>query len=126
MITLIQPVLSFPLSTTTSPLDAMKPEIKAQWLAALRSGDYQQGKSLLHYEDRFCCLGVLCDLYAKDTGNTWESDGLAYTMHGSDQMLPPQAQEWAGLGVFNPMDLAGRNDNGATFEELAEVIEENL
>ena len=104
----------------------MNPEIKAQWLAALRSGDYQQGKSLLHYEDRFCCLGVLCDLYAKDTGNTWESDGLVCNMHGSGGILSPQVQEWAGLKHLNSMDLAGRNDNGATFEELAELIEENL
>ena len=113
----------------------MKPNIKQAWLTALRSGDYQQGKSLLHYqvlhyedrcEDRFCCLGVLCDLYAKDTGNTWDSDGWVCNMHGLDGMLPPQVQEWAGLKYPNPMVLAGRNDNGATFEELAELIEENL
>jgi len=104
----------------------MKPEIKAQWLAALRSGDYQQGRSLLHYEDQFCCLGVLCDLYAKDTGNTWKRHGSVCTMHGLDGTLPLQVQEWAGLKYPNPMGLAGRNDNGATFEELAEVIEENL
>lgn len=104
----------------------MKPEIKAQWLAALRSGDYQQGRSLLHYEDRFCCLGVLCDLYAKDTGNTWESNGSVCNMHRSDQLLPLQVQEWAGLKHSDPMGLAGRNDDGATFEELAAIIEENL
>ena len=113
----------------------MNPKIKAQWLVALRSGDYQQGKSLLHYqvlhyedryEDRFCCLGVLCDLYAKDTGNTWESNGSVCNMHRSDQLIPPQVQEWAGLKHSNPMGLAGRNDNGATFEEIAELIEENL
>jgi hypothetical protein len=108
----------------------MKPEIKAQWLAALRSGDYQQGRSLLHYEDRcedqFCCLGVLCDLYAKDTGNTWERHGSVCTMHGLDGMLPPQVQVWAGLEYADPMGLAGRNDDGATFEELAAIIEENL
>lgn len=106
----------------------MKPEIKAQWLAALRSGDYQQGTSLLHYEDRFCCLGVLCDLYAKDTGNAWDSEafGSVCNMYGQDGTLPLQVQEWAGLEYSNPMDLAGRNDSGATFEELAELIEENL
>ena len=104
----------------------MKPEIKAQWLAALRSGDYQQGTALLHYEDRFCCLGVLCDLYAKDTGNTWERHGSVCNMHRSDLLIPPQVQEWAGLKYPNPMALAHRNDKGATFEELAEVIEENL
>jgi hypothetical protein len=48
----------------------MNPEIKERWLAALRSGDYIQGKSRLTTifpdpgtgtsEERDCCLGVLC------------------------------------------------------------------
>lgn len=54
----------------------VKRELLADWLAALRSGKYQQGKStLVHGNDendaRYCCLGVkihlenskLCDSY---------------------------------------------------------------
>ena len=40
----------------------MKPEIKERWLIALRSGNYQQGKGQLKDGDRYCCLGVLCDI----------------------------------------------------------------
>ncbi len=46
----------------------MKPEIKAAWLAALRSGEFKQGRGYLHRinpdgrGDTFCCLGVLCVL----------------------------------------------------------------
>lgn len=47
----------------TSP---MNPEVKALWLNALRSGEYQQGTGKLKQtyggDQRYCCLGVLCDL----------------------------------------------------------------
>ena len=36
------------------------------WVAALRSGEYEQGQHVLHSEsNRFCCLGVACDLAVK-------------------------------------------------------------
>ena len=40
----------------------MKPEIKKQWVQALRSGEYKQGRGQLKQGATFCCLGVLCDL----------------------------------------------------------------
>ena len=48
----------------------MNKEVKQQWVAALRSGEYKQGKNALRrqYEGEdaeFCCLGVLCDLAVK-------------------------------------------------------------
>ena len=40
---------------------AMTPELKAQWIAALRSGEYTQGYNHLRTENGYyCCLGVLC------------------------------------------------------------------
>jgi hypothetical protein len=36
-----------------------KEELKI-WIAALRSGEYIQGKDCLQYENRYCCLGVAC------------------------------------------------------------------
>jgi hypothetical protein len=52
----------------------MNPEIKAQWIAALRSGDYQQGRATLakaYAEEgkivtKYCCLGVLCDVLTRN------------------------------------------------------------
>ena len=46
----------------------MKQEIKEKWVSALRSGEYKQGKEGLRIYNEFCCLGVLCDLYIKETG----------------------------------------------------------
>lgn len=51
---------------TTSTEVKLNPEIKTKWLEALRSGEYEQGKGYLHYEDQgeqhYCCLGVLCEI----------------------------------------------------------------
>jgi hypothetical protein len=49
----------------------MKKNIMQQWVAALRSKKYKQGRRLLKYKHkdgttRHCCLGVLCELYQKD------------------------------------------------------------
>lgn len=42
----------------------MKAELKQRWLNALRSGNYQQGSGYLNRQERYCCLGVLCDVYS--------------------------------------------------------------
>ena len=46
----------------------MKKRVKKLWVEALRSGGYKQGRKRLRYGDTYCCLGVLCDLYRKETG----------------------------------------------------------
>jgi len=110
----------------------MKPDIKQAWLTALRSGDYQQGQGYLRQGDQYCCLGVLCDLYGKAVGPEWEKDGLGEwedirSICGHESTLPAVVQTWAGIpGQPNPLDLTTLNDNGATFEELANIIEEKL
>lgn len=45
----------------------MNKERKAQWIEALRSGKYKQGRCYLRIPkqdgvDEFCCLGVACDI----------------------------------------------------------------
>ncbi len=51
---------------------AMDPELKKKWVAALRSGEYKQGRNRLHrkVDNSFCCLGVLCEVagYQKEEG----------------------------------------------------------
>jgi len=36
--------------------------VAQKWVKALRSGKYKQGRNRLRKKDRFCCLGVLCEL----------------------------------------------------------------
>lgn len=39
----------------------MDADLKARWVAALRSGEYKQGRGQLQdTKNRYCCLGVLC------------------------------------------------------------------
>lgn len=80
----------------------MKPEIKQKWVEALRSGEYIQGKCVLYAGKKFCCLGVLCDLHAKETGNKWESKHYLHEYLNSKSALPKQVVEWAG---FEQKDL---------------------
>lgn len=52
----------------------MKADLKRNWVEALRSGSYAQGKQVLRGGEagqiRYCCLGVLADV----AGATWEKD----------------------------------------------------
>jgi hypothetical protein len=121
-------------------------QVKQAWLAALRSGDYEQTKGALRKDDGYCCLGVLCDLAVQEgVVDEWVDDGfegIAYYYFGigrsiHDGDLPWPVMEWAGLTESNPLGgdnlgdshdrgLAGYNDSGATFKQIADVIEARL
>ncbi len=48
----------------------MNPEIKQKWIERLRSGKYQQGVGTLKCDrDKYCCLGILCEMYKEETNN---------------------------------------------------------
>jgi hypothetical protein len=91
----------------------MKPEIKEKWIAALKSGEYQKGVDSLRQqvgegEFRHCCLGVLCELHMKETGEgQWSENNVYGTTTGSERdWLPTAVQKWAGIdtsgGKFDP------------------------
>ena len=122
----------------------MKADVKARWVAALRSGEYQKGKGYLKFEKEdgrieYCCLGVLCDLSPFESKKIGEGHE-AYYEWGSCQMsyLIPEIQEWAGLDgdyAVNPRvpwreataTLADINDNTeANFGDIADLIERHL
>ena len=120
----------------------MKPEIKKRWVRALRSGKYIQGRNNLRpSEDRFCCLGVLCDIARKEGVGDWgfgssaiefvPKSGRRYSTIGA----PPTAVlKWAGLTGMNSVyirkhraTLAVLNDGKKkSFKEIADIIEKNL
>ncbi len=115
----------------------MKPQIKTKLLKALRSGDYEQGVSQLRRGDKFCCLGILCDLYSKSSGVNWTNTGLSdkYSIHENQDTLPKPVMKWSGIdsasGAFINSEnmrssLTGLNDRGSTFEEIADIIEEHF
>lgn len=78
-------------------------ELVRQWVEALRSGKYKQGRSALrNIDNEFCCLGVLCEI-SKDTLNIdWEL-GLhdidnhdIYLMDKNGGVLPDKVWNYLG------------------------------
>ena len=124
----------------------MNSEVKKLWLEALRSGKYKQGQNYLKVQDKFCCLGVLCDLYPgrvwKQSDNETETGERCYIgiYEQSKFDLPQQVREWAGIESTNctiptriPFkdaelnNLVALNDVAKyTFTQIADVIEEQL
>jgi hypothetical protein len=130
-------------------------EVKDQWVAALRSGEYEQGRSYLRSKDpnggndKFCCLGVLCDLAVKAGVTEAKDNGYGNVVYGSEDdpntAYPPhEVVEWADLPSVNPhvpfqhkawsenekrAPLTALNDNtelGLGFAGIADLIEEHL
>lgn len=119
----------------------MNPEVKAEWLDALRSDNYAQGRGMLRSQNNdFCCLGVLCDLAERKgivkSERPIASDRFVYgdpdlRSNGISGLLPSAVQVWAGItssdGQFGDdqdrNSLADQNDKGKTFEEIADLIE---
>lgn len=109
----------------------MNPEIKAEWVAALRSGEYAKTTGELHDDVGYCCLGVLCDLHRQKHGGQWE-DGYYL---GEFDILPAEVMDWAGLDSQSPAvdddGLADLNDGAGhwqehSFVEIADLIETYL
>jgi hypothetical protein len=118
----------------------MKRDIKKRWIKALHSGDYQQGKSALRAGDKYCCLGVLCDLAVKDgvippavatpSGTFEYFEGTDDELPGHSAGLPLVVQEWAGLDHSLPaalgLPLHTLNDEGMPFTGIATIIDDYL
>ena len=59
------------------------------WLAALRSGNYEQTMNLLHDSRGFCCLGVACDVIGgPDAWTPNDAEVGSFTHLGSAFLLP--------------------------------------
>lgn len=116
----------------------MKKKIAERWVEALRSGKYKQGKHALRSGDKFCCLGVLCNLHAEDHPKiaAKEDDPTEYL--GDSSLLANPVRQWAGMltedGSLDESiricqlsfgSLAQANDNGVAFTQIADWIEEN-
>lgn len=119
----------------------MDKRIKKRWVAALRSRKYKQGKGYLKSDDKYCCLGVLCDLFSKSKAGRaiqakFDNDGYFLD---EDTLLPEKVKNWAKLDSMNPQisnfnnvctnnfsHAAILNDIGTKFYEIARLIERNL
>lgn len=113
----------------------LRPAFKKKWLAALRSGEYAQGTEYLcnvgKKYDRFCCLGVACDILAPGKWEEAYDGGGALSMNDEvgvpptkilDKMFSAKGPD-ADLVINN---LVKMNDDGKKFKTIANWIERNL
>lgn len=94
------------------------------WVRALRSGKYGWGtRSLRPEENKFCCLGVLCEVAVKH--------GIIKSYNHSSGTLVeyPKVMKWVGLedngGDFRNDSLLSLNDDASRnpFKKIADLIE---
>lgn len=118
----------------------MKAKIKKLWVAALKSGDYKQGRHRLrinlgHNQSAFCCLGVLCNLHAQAHPKVAAAQTDPASYLGVATLLPREVMEWAGLPKVDggyvrvngcPETLTELNDTGTSFKTIANLIDKQL
>ncbi len=127
----------------------MLAKYKEQWLIALRSGKYEQGRELLRGDGCFCCLGVLCDVVKDDlpADHGWldvtaaskgTQDLIPVALRHKDiklfgptdnrehGVLPDAVTRLVGISKSVEMDLICMNDKGKSFEEIADWIENEV
>ena len=117
----------------------MRPVVRDLWVKALRTGAYPQGRCQLRSpDDKFCPMGVLCDLAVMVGVTAWERlDGIWFIppFEGGAAITPAIA-EWAGFRGMHlsqpvPLTFGGvkhpiwrLNDKfKLSFDTIADLIE---
>lgn len=105
----------------------MKQEYKQPWIDALRSGDYKQGKTHLHSDSKFCCLGVLCEINPAVATKTMSLLDFYARYDGDSAQLTSNLREEFDISETDMDRLMTKNDSdGKSFSEIADWIEQNL
>lgn len=97
------------------------------WLDALRSGQYPQGRGQLKAPNGFCCLGVLADRLDPNGWTTPDTSDPSHTLSNPHGQY--QKSQWLD-DTLVPRHLqrkfAGANDtNTNTFHDIANLIEKH-
>lgn len=113
----------------------MNREFADKWVAELRSGKWKQGKNALkvrkpHEKTGYCCLGVACEISGikpiKTDDGKWEYDGVYVVLPDSIKkkigIKIRSGGFYLGMGL-GEQSLASLNDNGLTFNQIADVID---
>jgi hypothetical protein len=122
---------------TGTPLSEPQKKRVKDWIKALRSGDYKQTKGMLCSKDMsYCCLGVCSEIQ----GVTKELDNSRFVFHypEGDESSGMSDSDWmyetygfrnthkfaeSSLAPGVSQSLHHLNDIGATFAQIADVIE---
>ena len=127
----------------------MNKDIAEKWAVLLESNEFAQSSGKLRRTEGYCCLGVLCELYRRETGQgMWvECEGDNTGMYDFQwlnnqrrtdvpaTLLPPVVQAWAGMRdnagsmaerSLNKTPLYRSNDDKVPFKQIAYIIRENV
>lgn len=104
--------------------------MKDKWVAALRSGEYEQGYSTLKdTSGRYCCLGVLQHVLDGDVEHTL-TKGLSFPLGlPSERWVVDNNIELRSDWVpqESSYSLYSLNDRGEhTFDDIADIIEKGV
>lgn len=105
-------------------------EVIQLWIKALRSGDYKQTRGTLKDNKGFCCLGVLCDLAAKDGGSKWVKAYLNSSVKeydGEPETPPKYMMDYLGISEDYVAAIIDLNDiEERSFKDIARKLEKDL
>jgi len=129
-------------------------ELIEKWVGCLRSGKYTQGrKALRDTENKFCCLGVLCDITKEELNLEWKllPDELTYYMGKEDcvGVLPFKVSYYLGEELDYTVMIKANNSKileyinndlkwdyiyltelndvwGLNFNQIADILEEEF
>lgn len=109
----------------------MNQEFKKEWIEALRSGEYIQGKNVLkRLEDNVivthCCLGVACELLKYKLELKEEVESGTSIFNGVYEYLPTKVAEFIDIALEQQENLAWMNDEDYSFEQIATELEKDV
>lgn len=115
--------------------DKLDPAFKTKVTTALRSGNYQQGRSMLYNarEDTYCCLGVvgaICGVPLREMNGIPMLDSLMEEGKriSTNYDIPRQFTDRDAANGITPVGaLVDLNDNQSkSFNQIADWIDINL
>lgn len=112
----------------------MSPELKAKWLADLRSGKYPKTTQFLKRAGGYCCLGVLLESAGVGFTNRYDLGPVHPVPHGlpdgetahDGSELSEGARDLFGITRAQHDRLIDINDNTDTFDKVIDYIEDTL
>lgn len=94
------------------------------WIRALRSGDYKQGKNyLLTDNHRYCCLGVKCSIDGVSDVKIYRTTMRSFYALDTGLMLGRAVASILNNNTDDAHILAAMNDSGSTFNKIADLLE---
>lgn len=108
-------------------MSELKQITRADWIAALRSGEYQQGHASMRVEwnNSYCCLGVACAVAGIDLSKFRATDLQRSTFSFLTTEQRNQLEQMIGITDQETyFKLSSMNDSGQyTFADIADYIE---